>query len=55
MTNGKFVQAGIFFYIKSHWRNMFGWIQWMLKSDVPLKPQQMTLGEELFHGAFETP
>jgi len=27
----------------------------MLKSDVPLKPQQMTLGEELFHGAFETP
>lgn len=34
---------------------MFGLIQRMLEFAVLLKPQQMTLGEELLHGTLEMP
>lgn len=45
----KVLKQTFFLYIKSHCRNMFGLIQGMLESPIPLKLQQMMLGKELFH------
>lgn len=50
---GRSVEAGIFFYNKSHRKNMFELIQRMLESPIPLKLQQMMLGKEYFHATLE--